>query len=171
MASRKIQSAEDTIEVSTKKTYRVKKDINPNTIVSVRNGFQGTLIYISNRTGERFTWDSFGDEQDMDLKELKNAKNSSKLFFENNWFLIDDPEIIDYLGVTKYYENSLKYDSFDDLFKKKPSEIKEILSKISNGQKLSVIYRAKQLIEDGSIDSIKTINALENSLSVELIER
>ena len=171
MASKKIQSAEDTAENSTKKTYRVKKDIDPNTVVSVRNGFQGTLIYISNRTGERFTWDSFGDEQDMDLKELKNAKNSSKLFFENNWFLIDDPEIIDYLGVTKYYENSLKYDSFDDLFEKKPSEIKEILSKISNGQKLSVIYRAKQLIEDGSIDSIKTINALENSLSVELIER
>lgn len=171
MASKKTQSAENTTEISTKKTYRVKKDIDPNTVVSVRNGFQGTLIYISNRTGERFTWDSFGDEQDMDLKELKNAKNSSKIFFENNWFLIDDPEIIDYLGVTKYYENSLKYDSFDDLFEKKPSEIKEILSKISNGQKLSVIYRAKQLIEDGSIDSIKTINALENSLSVELIER
>lgn len=45
------------------------------------------------------------------------------------------------------------------------------MAKLSNGQKKSVAYRAKQLIADGVIDSNRKISALEKSLGVELIER
>lgn len=151
--------------------YRVKQNLDPNMIVTVRNGFQGRLIYKSRRTNERFEWSSFGDEQDMELQELKNAKNSSKAFFINNWFLIDDPEVLDYLGVSQYYKYALNFDSFDDLFTKTAGEIKEIVTHLSVGQKKSVAYRAKELIADGRIDSMKVINALETSLSIELIDR
>ena len=169
------KTAPDTTVVSEKpaekQEYRVKKNLSPNMIVTVRNGFQGKLIYVSNRTKERYVWDSFGDEQDMDLQELKNAKNSSKSFFINNWFLIDDPEVIEYLGVGQYYKYALNFDSFNQLFESDPDEIREIVSHLSTGQKKSVAYRAKQLIADQVIDSINVITALEESLSIELIER
>ena len=158
-------------KVEKKEQYRIKKDFDPNMIVTVKNGFHGHLVYKSKHTQEKFVWNGFGDEQDMDLKELKNAKNSSKAFFENNWFLIDDPEILEYLGVSKYYEYALNFDSFDKLFTKTPSEIADTISKLSAGQRKSVVYRAKQLIDDGVIDSIKVINTLEEALSTELIER
>lgn len=154
-----------------KPQYKVKRDLDPNMIITVKNGFQGRLIYKSRRTQERFEWESFGDEQDMDLQELKNAKNASKAFFENNWFLIDDPEVLEYLGVTQYYKYALNFNSFDDLFKMDADDIKKTISRLSVGQKKSVAYRAKQLISDGIIDSIKVISALEDSLSIELIDR
>jgi len=157
--------------VNEKKSYKVKKNLDPNMIVTVKNGFQGHLIYKSKRTNERFEWESFGDEQDMDLQELKNARNASKAFFTNNWFLIDDPEVLEYLGVTQYYKYALNFASFDDLFKMDADEIEETISHLSVGQKKSVAYRAKQLIDNGEIDSIKVINALEDSLSIELIDR
>lgn len=156
---------------TTKKQYKVKKNLDPNMIVTVKNGFQGRLIYKSKRTNERFEWEEFGDEQDMDLQELKNARNASKAFFANNWFLIDDPEVLEYLGVAQYYKFALDFNSFDDLFTKAPSEIKDTIDRLSVGQKKSVAYRAKELIADGIIDSIKVINALEESLSIELIDR
>lgn len=165
------KSVASTETINDEKKYRVRKNLDPNTIVTVKNGFQGCLVYKSRRTKENFVWENFGDEQDMDLQELKNAKNSSKAFFTNNWFLIDDPEILDYLGVTQFYKYALNFKSFDDLFNKAPSEIKETVSHLSNGQKKSVAYRAKELISEGVIDSIKVINALEESLSIELIER
>lgn len=158
-------------KVPEKKQYKVRKNLDPNTVVTVKNGYQGTLVYISSKTKETFKWEEFGDEQDMELQELKNARNASKGFFENNWFLIDDPEIIEYLGVEQYYKYALNYDEFNGLFDKTPEEIKSIVSKLSAGQKKTVAYRAKQLISDGEIDSIKVITALEDSLSVELIDR
>lgn len=180
VAPKKMESAKNigdaaTIEVAAvttnKQTYRVKREFPPNTIVPVVNGFHGVLVYQSPRTHERFQWEDFGAEQDMELQELKIARNSFKKFFENNWFLINDPEVIDYLGVGQYYKNALTLDDFDSLFEMNPEDVKAKVDSLSEGQRLTLKYRAKQLIEDGVIDSIKVITALEKSLGVELIER
>lgn len=149
----------------------VPKDIDPEQYVTVRNGFQGRLVYVSKHTGERFVWDQFGAEQEMELRELKNAKNSYKKFFENNWFMFDEDWIVDYLGVQRFYRNAVRIEDFDEIFQKDAKTISEIISDMSDGQKKSVAYRARVLIADGAIDSNKAITALEESLGIELVER
>ena len=149
----------------------VPKDIDPEQYVTVRNGFQGRLVYVSKHTGERFVWDQFGAEQEMELRELKNAKNSYKKFFENNWFMFDEDWIVDYLGVQRFYRNAVRIEDFDEIFQKDAKTISEIISDMSDGQKKSVAYRARVLIADGAIDSNKAITALDESLGVELVER
>ena len=164
-------TAESSPAPAEKQTYKVKKDLSPTMMVTVKNGFNGTLVYKSKRTGEVFVWDAFGSEQEMELQDLKAAKNTYKAFFVNNWFLFDDPEIIEWLGMSQYYKHALNTESFNELFHASPEEIESTIQQLSDGQKKSVAFRAKQLIREGEIDSIKVINALERSLSVELIER
>lgn len=149
----------------------IPKSIDPDQYVTVRNGFQGRLIYKSSRTGELFIWDGFGTEQEMTLRELHNAKNTSKKFFINNWFMFDEGWIIDYLGVKHFYKNSISIDNFNDIFKKAPTELREVIQKLSDGQKKSVAYRASELIASGEIDSRKIIATLEDALGVDLIEK
>lgn len=149
----------------------VAKKIDPEEYVIVRNGFYGRLIYKSSRTGERFVWESFGDEQEITLRELRNARNNNKKFFENNWFMFDEDWIISYLGVRQYYANALNMEAFDELFDKKADELKTIISGMNKGQKKSVAYRAMEMIADGKIDSRKTIAALEEALGLELTEK
>lgn len=148
------------------------KRIDPNQIITVYNGFHGVMYYRSRKTGELYQWDGFGDEQDMELSELKNAKSSSKKHFINNWFMFDEDDawVIEYLGVGRYYKNAVSIDGFDDIFTKSPAEIAEIVNGMSAGQKRSAAYRAQQMIEDGEIDSMKKISVLENCLGVELVE-
>jgi hypothetical protein len=148
----------------------VPKDIDPHTIITVRNGFQGRLVYRSKKTGERFVWDSFGAEQDMEIGELRNARNSNKKYFINNWFMFDEPWIVDYIGMSQYYKFAIAISDFDKLFEKPVAEIERAVSKLSDGQKKSIAYRAKQLIANGGIDSNKTIATLEKCLGVELVE-
>lgn len=151
--------------------YRVKEPLSPNTFVTVKNGFNGKLVYRSRKTGERYVWETFGDEQDMELQELKNAKSASRLFFENNWFMFDDPEVIANLGVERYYRNALTIDGFDEIFEMKPDALIQKVNMLSSGQRNSLAYRARQKISVGEIDSLKVIDALEKSLGIELIER
>lgn len=148
----------------------VPKEIDVNQYVTVRNGFHGLLVYVSKHTGEVFEWSAFGDEQEMTLAELKSAKSSAKGFFSNNWFMFDEPWIIDYLGVRKFYENALSLDEFERLFSKKPEEITKIVSKMSDGQKRSIKYLAAEKIRNGEIDSRKLIASLEKLLGTRLIE-
>lgn len=165
------KSVVETVVENEVKTGATVKEIDPNQIVSVRNGFQGRLVYRSKRTGELWGWESFGAEQDMELSELKNARNSNKKFFINNWFMFDEDWIVDYLGLRQYYKNALNIKDFDKLFEKPIDEIENIVSNLSEGQQKSVAYRARQLISTGEIDSNKVISTLEKCLGVELIER
>lgn len=151
----------------------VPREVDLNELIPVRNGYQGRLVYKSPRTQEKFVWPEFGSEQMIELRELRNAKNTWKKYFMNNWFMFDEDYawVVDYLGMGQYYKYALKIDSFDDLFKKTPSEIEKTISKLSDGQKKSVSYRARQLIAEEEIDSNKAIAALEKALGIELIER
>ena len=153
-----------------KKNKVITKVFDDNEYISVKNGFNGKLVYISKRTGEKFIWEAFGDEQEIELRELKNAKNSKKQFYIKNWFMFDDPEIIDYLGVGQYYKFSLKLSEFDKIFDKEAGALKDALDKLPQGQKKSLAYRARKLIASGEIDSKKKIAVIEECLNVKLIE-
>ena len=152
-----------------KRTF-IPKEIDPHQIVTVRNGFQGRLVYKSRKTGERFVWEAFGAEQDMEIGELRNAKSSNKKYFINNWFMFDEPWIPDYIGMAQYYKFAIPIEDFDKFFEKSAAELEKAVAKLSDGQKQSVAYRAKQLIADGTIDSNKAIASLEKSLGIELVE-
>lgn len=146
------------------------KELKPTDYITVRNGFAGRLVYKSKRTGEKFVWSELGDEQDIELQELKNAKNSAKGFFINNWFLFDDPAVVAYLGVERMYQYTLNADDFMGLFDRKPEEIEAILSKLPDGQKASLAYYARTKIASHEVDSLRVINMLEKYLDVQLIE-
>ena len=171
MATNIKESAASTIDAAAQEKKPIPKKVDPHQYITVKNGFQGKLVYKSQRTGEKFVWENFGDEQEIELIELKNAKNASKKFFINNWFVFEDPWVIEYLGVKQFYKNSLGLDDFDKVFSLSPIEIRETIAKLSAGQKRSLAYRAKELIGSGEIDSNKAIAALEESLGIELVER
>ena len=154
------------------KVRKTKKKLPLDMIVEVKNGFNGKLIYVSKRTiGYTVIFEEFGDLDYITLDELVSASNASRKFFENNWFLIDYEEVLDFLNVSRFYKNALNTENFDEIFNKTENEILETVKKLSSGQKNTLIYRAKQKIETGEIDSRKTIEILEKALEVELIER
>ena len=167
------QATEETVakQPAKRSTIVKPKKLDPEMYVTVRNGYPGLLVYKSSKTGEKFVFRRFGDEHEMELQELKKARNDAKAFFENNWFLIDDPEVIEYLGVGQYYKDAFSYDEFEALTTMTVDEVKEKMRNISNGQKVAVARYARQLINEGRIDSLKVITALEEGLGVQLTDK
>lgn len=151
------------------KRRRVRKDLDRNMYVTVRNGFHGPLVYIDKNTSEQYTWAEFGDEADLTLSVLLNARNSQRRFFEENWWLIDDPDVIEYLGVEKYYKNALTYADFDELFSLDIGEIREKIKALSEGQRRGVAFMAREQIESGELSDLNIVKMLEDVLNTELI--
>lgn len=165
-----------TVKTEEKATPIVVKNEKPkldlNMLVPCANGTHGKLIYISKRQlGYEIIWDEFGQIEYIELQELLSMRNSAKKFFTHNWLLIDDIEVLKFLGVEKFYENALNLDNFDDIFKMKPEDVYIKVSKMTDGMKRSVAYRAKELIETGELDSRKVIEKLEAAVGFDLIER
>lgn len=163
-----VENKEELAEI---KTPIVAKDVDIHQYITVINGFQGHLVYQSSKTGEVFHWYQFGDTQEMELQELRNAKSSAKGFFTNNWFMFEEPWVVDYLGMGKCYNKALSLEEFDSIFELTPDKISKTIAGLSEGQKRSLAYKARKMISEGEIDSNKKIAALEKALGVELIER
>ncbi len=162
-----------TTKVDTQPESKIPENVDLNMLIPVKNGYHGVLSYISPRTREEFVWDDFGDEQDMELKELRSAKSTNKAFFENNYFMFDGEYewVIDFLGVRKFYEHAVGMDGFEKIFYSTPAQIKKTISQMSDGQKKSLVYCAKDKIASGEVDSFKIISALEEALGVALIQK
>lgn len=171
-AKKRTRKTQTATKESTPVSYTAK-DVDMNQYITVRNGYPGQLVYTSKRTGERFFWEHYGDEQDMTLMELRNARNTSKKFFDHNWFVFDEEYdwVIDFLGVRAFYNNIINLEGIDALFKKTPKQIEKELAALTNGQKRTVGYRAMEMIRDKEIDSLAVIDVLEKGLGVALIER
>lgn len=152
------------------KTVAPKKpELKPEDYVTVRNGFNGKLVYRSRNTNEVFIWDGLGAEQEMELRELKHARNTARGYFINNWFMFEDPAVPEWLGVSMYYKNALELEDIDALFEMTPTEIEKTIRGLPAGQKETIANRAKELLRTGDkIDSIRVIHALERSLGITL---
>ena len=169
-AAQAIANAETPVQQPLK-AAKIRRKLNPNMYVEVRNGFHGHLIYTDSGTGETYEWDQFGDTIDLTIATLQKVRAGQRRFFEDNWFLIDDPEVIEFLNIGQYYKNALSFDEFDTIFELGADEITERIKTLSAGQKRGVAFAAVQKIEDGTLNNLNTIRALEAALDVDLIER
>ena len=79
-------------------------------------------------------------------------------------------DVIDYLQLNKYYADFGSIDEIDAIFEASPEEIKRIVANLPDKAIETIARRAYALIEDGTIDSQRVINALQDSLGYELVD-
>lgn len=150
---------------ATKKEARV---IDRNKRVPVRSVTENGLTYVSKASGLTTTWSNFGDEQWLEVEELIRMKSSSPVFLTNPWIVIDDEEMVDYLGLKSIYDKIIAVDELEGFFNLPVTEIESILKTAPKGTKQLVSSKARKLVEAGELDSNKVIKVLEQSLEIDL---
>lgn len=146
-------------------------DIDPHDEVECYNMTSGVLVFGNPKTGETTLWHEYGDMNILEVQDLIQMRNAARSFFTEPWIMIYDEDILQYLRVDQYYKNIPRDGNFDDIFDLPLEEILEKVSSFTNSTKKLVAQRAVAKIEDGSLDSMKTVSALEKTLGFQLVER
>ena len=143
------------------------------TIVPVICNTVGGAFYSSKKImGYTVEWEDIGSVEYMELGELSSMKNTDKRFCEDNWIGFDDTEgqtaseLYDFLKVSKYYKNVLTPDNIDEIFTYPKDEIVKTISTLSRGMKETVAVRAKQKLDENTLDK-NIIDILESSLGIQ----
>lgn len=131
---------------------------------------KGKLVYASKKTpGYTVIFDHFGSEEYIELGELVSARSSQPKFFQNNWFIIEDREVLEFLRVAQYYPEGYSTQYLDSIFTMSPSEIAEELHHLHPSLHRTVRSIAKERIDNGSIVDIRVIRAIEVALDCVLL--
>lgn len=148
-------------------------------LISVKSNVYGRLIYIDKKYGDLTEWSRYGDIQQMTMASLRSMKSSQRNFFENIWITIQGvydegyenitPEdIYNSLQVQQYYKEILCPSSLESVLRWSADEIAERVPLMANGAKVSLAVLANTCIENGTLDSLSKIHALETALNCEL---
>jgi hypothetical protein len=122
----------------------------------------------ANCHGVSDTFMAYGDIDEIEVGELQKMKTSAPRFLKEPWLIILDDDVVNYLGLDELYSRILKPEDLDNFFKLSADKIKERLSNAPSGVKGLVVSKARELVESGELDSMKRIEAIEETLDVTL---
>lgn len=155
------------------KRMQAAKRIPLDTIVPVVCNTLGGAIYVSKKTmGYTVTWEDLGSVEYMELGELASMKNTDKRFFEDNWVILEDADdytsmqLYDFLKVTKYYKNIFTPENLDEVFTYDKEKLIKTLATLSRGMKETIAVRAKQKLDDNTLDK-NIVDTLESILGIQ----
>ena len=153
-------------ETPVEETKKEKPEFDRNQEVAVINGFDGKIVYTSKNGIYSFEMNSFGDKEYIPVSELIVMKNTASSFFKNNWLLFEDKKVIDYLGVSKFYQGTLSVEEIVALFDLPTDKMVETIAHMPECQKRNIRFRAVQVVSNGSIDSNKKISAIKGAFVI-----
>ncbi len=146
----------------------VKKQSDMNELIKVVCITNTPLIYESkSQLGYRVEWGGYLEENWMEYKELINMRGAQRRFFEEPWIICEWDVLTD-LRVDHYYKNIIDLENIDQLFYSNPDKLTKTLQVVPNGIKKLILDRAFELRRKKELDSLSIIEAIENTLNVDL---
>ena len=130
----------------------------------------GRLIYSSKRQmGYSVIWRNYMDTQYIELAELMAMRSSDPMFFSENWIMIDDEfehkdAVVQKLRIKDMYVNAPNMLELERLFVMPVDEMIHKIKSMSVSLKESVYLHAKEAVENGTLDSMRRIKAIEGAL-------
>jgi len=157
-------------DVSDKEPEKPKRKVQRDDIVSIMNTTTGKVLYKSKKTGAEWVLTEYGDTDQIEVSELITMKNAHPRYLKEPWLMILDDDVVNYLGLSKLYKNVLDPDELDELFKISNKKFEKILKDAPRGMKQLIVGTAKQKLENGTFDSIKKKELIEETFGIELSE-
>ena len=144
--------------------------LDPNELVELESRVEGRLIYVST-SGYTIEWSEFGDAHLVPISEMIKMRNEQPAFFRNHWVYPiseNNDVVIEALQLDRYYKGLTGLQNFDDLFSYEPEQLLEIMKDAPLYMKENVARRCEQLVENGELDSVSTIDAIEKATGYSL---
>lgn len=166
----KTEVTQETKEVKevTKPTRKIAKQINRDELVICTSVTDGGLTYLNNRNGFGTMWTDRGSFDYISVQELITMKNSQPRFLNEPWIIIEDEDVVEYLGLKQMYKNILDVEEIEKFFNLSIDAMKEKIKILPKGIKETLAGKAQTMIKNGTLYDIRVIKMLEEELKVDL---
>jgi hypothetical protein len=157
-----VEKKDKPVQKQIKKALKLEK----NMLVEVKNNTSGRLIVPSTRDGVPYIFNDYGDFDDIELGDLQMIKRSHPRFFNDQWILVEDPDVIDYLRLRESYKDILSQEEVEGFFELDIEEMESLIEKTSAQNKSLLIGIARQKYSSGEFENHRKIQMLEEKFNI-----
>lgn len=160
----------ENIAESTVKTPKVKRTHEKDELIRCRSITPGELGLVGKKTGILYKWVNIGEEIEVEYQDLVAARlTHSQILFSPN-IIIEDNDIVDeWKDIKKLYDSMYEQKDLEDILKLSPTQIKNVIKQLPDGAKAALKVLAATNIQNGKLDSIKRVAALDEIFETNLL--
>jgi hypothetical protein len=149
-----------------------KKIYMPNDEIMTTSCTAGELIMIGRKTNRYYSWANYGDTTPVEYQDLKAEQYiSGSQYIYNPLFIIEDEEFLalpENKKIAEVYDHVLKAEDIDKIFNLDNISFEKTIDKLPKGIRNSLKAIAAERIQNGSLDRITKVKALDKILGTDL---
>lgn len=131
---------------------------------------QGKLYMIGDKTKMLYEWNSYGDESEIEYRDLVAAVRTKSRYIFEPYFVIDDEDFIEeFPQVKKFYDDNYTIDEIESILSYPVDEMEAAIIALPKGAVESLKHSASIKINNGGIDSIQKIRKLDEIFGTNLM--
>lgn len=149
-------------EVKEKKPKK-KKHFEPSDGVICRSITQGGLFMDGEKTQMQYKWSDYGDEIEVEYRDLVAAVRRRSPYVFNPYFIIDDDDFLaEFPQLEEFYQKSYSMRDLQNILSLPVNEMLAQLRQLPKGALESFKNIASTQVASGKLDSVKKIRALDD---------
>lgn len=144
------------------------KKFGMNDPILCRSVTYGELLLPGKKSQLLYTWADYGDCTEVEYQDLQALRSTRSQYLNAPMFVIEDEDLLDQWPEFKALYNKVATVDIDNLFNLSINQFKKKLKELPIGFKDSIKNIASAKIQDGTLDSLSKINAIDEILGTEL---
>lgn len=166
-----MESEEAAEEVKEEKTVKKpkKKTFQPSEGIKCRSVVQGGLFMDGQKTQMQYRWTDYGDEVEVEYRDLVAEVRTRSPFVFNPFFIVDDEDFInEFPQLKQFYMQSYSVRELRDILNLPVGEMVSKMKTLPKGAVESLKTIASSQVASGRLDSVKKIKALDEFFGTDL---
>lgn len=162
------------VEVATeKKENKVKvpekKVFDQNDGIMCKSVVQGGLYMEGLKTKIVYEWGDYGDESEVEYRDLVAAVRAKSKFIFNPWLIIEDEDFInEFPQLQSFYREAFSVKDLRDILNQPVDQMIATIKSLPSGAVDSLKTIAAQQVALGALDSVRKIKALDEIFGTDL---
>ena len=150
---------------------KTPKKFAPNDQIPCRSVTVGELIHVGVKTHIQYTWADYGDVAYLEYQDLQALQSMKSRFIIGPLFIIEDEDVVaQWEKMLKPIYDKLQEDDLEKFFALPQNKFETTLKNAPKGFQDSIKTKAVAMIQDGELDSLKKIKAIDEILGTEFAE-
>lgn len=158
-------------QVVTVEKRKEQRKFDASDLIPCTSIVEGQLIMVGRRTGTMYSWFGSGETIDVEYQDLSaEILSRNSMYIYSPLIIIEDEDVLSaHKSVKEVYEKMYSVKDLNDILKMPIGQMKKVISNLPVGVKDNLKILAATNIQNGSLDSIKKINALDEIFGTQLI--
>lgn len=146
-----------------------KKKFQQTDLVMCRSVTTGGLFMEGSKTKQLYQWNDYGDESEVEYRDLVAEVRVKSNFVFAPWFIIEDDDFVEeFPQLKQFYAQYLSVKDLRDIINLPVNQMAKKISELPKGAKDSLRSIAAAMIKSGAIDSVQKIKALDEIFDTDM---